>query len=221
MPLQQPAPPDPEPTLGAVPPEQKCEDATELTPRDDLGSQAEQEERDSVADMERFTQMAADYEAQRVAKQQNVELLNETSFDRRRQVTVTKKDGSRGHHVNDYIPDDEMAKFMFKANDPESKAAAVALEEKARIQSDNIGHRLLSKMGWKEGQGLGASNDGIAAPVVALGASSGSGVKLGLGVQEHGSIEEGDDAFEAYRKRMMLGYKHRPNPLGNPRKHYY
>lgn len=30
------------------------------------------------------------------------------------QVTVTKKDGSRGHHVNDYIPDDEMAKFMSK-----------------------------------------------------------------------------------------------------------
>ena len=30
-----------------------------------------------------------------------------------------------------------------------------------------------------------------------------------------------DDAFEQYRKRMMLGYKHRPNPLGNPRKSYY
>ena len=30
----------------------------------------------------------------------------------RTQVTVTKKDGSRGHHMNDYIPEAEMAKFM-------------------------------------------------------------------------------------------------------------
>lgn len=43
----------------------------------------------------------------------------------------------------------------------------------------------------------------------------------GLGVQGHGEVTEGDDAFEQYRKRMMLGYKHRPNPLGNPRKAYY
>ena len=32
--------------------------------------------------------------------------------------------------------------------------------------------------------------------------------------QGHGEVQEGDDEFEAYRKRMMLGYKHRPNPLG-------
>jgi splicing factor 4 len=30
-----------------------------------------------------------------------------------------------------------------------------------------------------------------------------------------------DDPYEAYRKRMMLGYKYRPNPLGNPRRSYY
>jgi splicing factor 4 len=30
-----------------------------------------------------------------------------------------------------------------------------------------------------------------------------------------------EDPFEAYRLRMQLGYKHRPNPLGNPRKAYY
>jgi hypothetical protein len=35
--------------------------------------------------------------------------------------------------------------------------------------------------------------------------------KSGLGAG--GSTEEaGDDPFESYRKRMMLGYKHRPNP---------
>ncbi len=65
-------------------------------------------------------------------------------------------------------------------------------------------------------QGLGASNSGIAAPVAATGAAGGA-PKLGLGTQEHGAVADGDDAFETYRKRMMLGYKHRPNPLGNPR----
>ena len=34
-------------------------------------------------------------------------------------------------------------------------------------------------------------------------------------------MQEDDDEYEAYRKRMQLGYKYRPNPLGNPRKQYY
>lgn len=40
------------------------------------------------------------------------------------------------------------------AGDEHSKAAAAELEERNRIQSDNVGHRLLSKMGWKEGEVL-------------------------------------------------------------------
>ena len=74
-------------------------------------------------------------------------------------------------------------------------------------------------MGWKEGSGLGASSSGMAAPISAGGTSAQE--KRGLGAKEHIQIEEGDDEFEQYRKRMMLGYKHRPNPLGNPRKNYY
>lgn len=41
------------------------------------------------------------------------------------------------------------------------------------------------------------------------------------GRQAHGAVQEDDDEYEAYRKRMQLGYKYRPNPLGNPRKQYY
>ncbi len=59
---------------------------------------------------------------------------------------------------------------------------------------------------------------GITAPVSATAMRQDN---LGLGAEAHGEVKEGDDAFEQYRKRMMLGYKHRPNPLGNPRKAYY
>jgi len=38
------------------------------------------------------------------------------------------------------------------AGDKHSQAAAAALEDRNRISSDNVGHKLLSKMGWKEGQ---------------------------------------------------------------------
>jgi G-patch domain len=44
--------------------------------------------------------------------------------------------------------------MAWPAGDEHSKAAAAELEERNRIQSDNVGHRLLSKMGWKEGEVL-------------------------------------------------------------------
>ena len=42
-----------------------------------------------------------------------------------------------------------------------------------------------------------------------------------MGANETSEVKEEDDIYEQYKKRMMLGYKHRPNPLGNPRKAYY
>ena len=43
---------------------------------------------------------------------------------------------------------------------------------------------------------------------------SGTGAdKKGLGVSEVHNLEAGDDEFDAYRKRMMMAYRFRPNPL--------
>ena len=42
-----------------------------------------------------------------------------------------------------------------------------------------------------------------------------------MGANETSEVKEEDDIYEQYKKRMMLGYKYRPNPLGNPRKQYY
>lgn len=54
---------------------------------------------DSLAAMEAFTRLAAKHEEVRPETEARVAHLNETSFDRRRQVAVYKKDGSRGHHM--------------------------------------------------------------------------------------------------------------------------
>lgn len=36
---------------------------------------------------------------------------------------------------------------------------------------------------------------------------------LGIGAQHPGEVTEEDDIYEQYKKRMMLGYRYRPNPL--------
>ena len=109
--------------------------------------------------------------------------------------------------LQDYIPKEQLQKFLAKSGSKEAQAQAEAIEAASRIQSDNIGHKLLSQMGWKEGQGLGSAGRGMAAPIAA---SSEFGTeKRGLGAEDHTAAQEGDDEFELYRKRMMLGYKHR------------
>jgi len=44
---------------------------------------------------------------------------------------------------------------------------------------------------------------------------------MGLGLALPGQAEADDDDVEQYRKRMMLAYKFRPNPMNNPRRQYY
>ncbi len=59
------------------------------------------EQGDSLAAMEAFTRMAA--EKDKARPQEEAErregLLNETSFDRRRQLAVYRNDGKKGHHM--------------------------------------------------------------------------------------------------------------------------
>ncbi|KAJ7013022.1 hypothetical protein NC653_002905 [Populus alba x Populus x berolinensis] len=124
----------------------------------------------------------------------------------------------KGHHMGDYIPPVELEKFLSTCNDAASRKAAKEAAERAKIQADNVGHKLLSKMGWKEGEGLGSSRNGISNPIMA------GDVKkdhLGVGAHNPGEVTPDDDIYEQYKKRMMLGYRHRPNPLNNPRKAYY
>ncbi|KAL6964811.1 hypothetical protein U1Q18_035866 [Sarracenia purpurea var. burkii] len=164
---------------------------------------------DPIAMMEFYVKKAAQEERRRQPKQSKDEMPPPASL----QGPVKK-----GHHMGDYIPQDELEKFLATCNDVAAQKAAKVYSEKAKIQSDNVGHKLLSKMGWKEGEGLGSSKSGIADPIMA------GDVKkdhLGVGAHQPGEVTPEDDIYEQYKKRMMLGYKFRPNPLNNPRKSYY
>ena len=44
---------------------------------------------------------------------------------------------------------------------------------------------------------------------------------LGIVGERPNDVKADDDEFDMYRKRMMLAYKFRPNPLNNPRRPYY
>lgn len=60
--------------------------------------------------------------------------------------------------MGDYIPQEELEKFLASCNDAAAQKAAKESAERSRIQADNVGHKLLSKMGWKEGALLARSS---------------------------------------------------------------
>ncbi|XP_008231302.1 PREDICTED: SURP and G-patch domain-containing protein 1-like protein [Prunus mume] len=165
---------------------------------------------DPIAMMEYYVKRAAQEERKRQPKQSKDEMPPPASL----QAPSLKK----GHHMGDYIPQEELEKFMAACNDAASQKAAKEAADRAKIQADNVGHKLLSKMGWKEGEGLGSSRRGISDPIMAGNVKKDN---LGVGAQQPGEVTPEDDIYEQYKKRMMLGYRYRPNPLNNPRKAYY
>lgn len=123
------------------------------------------------------------------------------------------EDGTGVHHFDHFIPAEQLAKFQALATGKKEEPKA------AQIDMSNKGAMMMAKMGFTAGQGLGAAGTGV---TTAIDAGMGNALKLGVGVaKETWEPTEGDDSFSLYRKRMMLGYKHRPNPLNNPRSTYY
>ncbi|KAE8696823.1 SURP and G-patch domain-containing protein 1-like protein [Hibiscus syriacus] len=165
---------------------------------------------DPIAMMEFYMKKAAQEEKMRMPKQSKDEMPPPPSL----QAAPAKK----GHHMGDYIPQEELEKFLAACNDAAAQKASKETAQKAKIQSDNVGHKLLSKMGWKEGDGLGSSRKGISDPIMAGDVKMNN---LGVGAHNPGEVTPDDDIYEQYKKRMMLGYRYRPNPLNNPRKAYY
>ncbi|VVB05446.1 unnamed protein product [Arabis nemorensis] len=172
---------------------------------------------DPISMMEFYMKKAAQEEKMRRPRQSKDEMPPPASLQGP-SATPSTDPGKRGHHMGDYIPVEELDKFLAKCNDAAAQKATKEAAEKAKIQADNVGHKLLSKMGWKEGEGIGSSRKGMADPIMAGDIKTNN---LGVGASAPGEVKPEDDIYEQYKKRMMLGYKHRPNPLGNPRKAYY
>ena len=157
------------------------------------------------------------------------------------------RQGSGKHHMADYLPPDILNQFLKNAEAVSKGESSSSLnKDKAddkKITDSNIGYQLLSKSGWIEGSGLGATGSGIIQPVSATGSSNsikvGSTIGTsssssssnilnrpsvegsGIGIHATHEVQANDNEFDQYRKRMMLAYRFRPNPLNNPRRDYY
>ena len=74
--------------------------------------------------------------------------------------------GKGMHHIGDFLPPEELTKFMnkFKAlQNGEEYDNSDYVENK--ITNENLGFKMLERMGWSEGKGLGQEGAGITTPV--------------------------------------------------------
>ena len=74
--------------------------------------------------------------------------------------------GKGMHHIGDFLPPEELTKFMnkFKAlQNGEEYDDSDYVENK--ITNENLGFKMLERMGWSQGKGLGQEESGITAPV--------------------------------------------------------
>lgn len=129
------------------------------------------------------------------------------------------------HHISDFLPKAEMDRFLKKAGGESVAVADEELYADKKLDGSNIGYQLLERGGWTAGSGLGSASgsggsNSIVNPISATQSSAGV-TGAGVGVKPEHELAEGDDEFDSYRKRMMLSYRFRPNPLNNPRRDYY
>ncbi|KAH3827993.1 RNA-binding protein 5-like isoform X2 [Dreissena polymorpha] len=86
---------------------------------------------------------------------------------------------------------------------PPPPAEPVEQPTRAGITEDNIGNKLLQKMGWSAGQGLGKGGQGIVSPIEAERRSQSAGLGMrGAKVQ----IEDTDNYKSALKKTLFARY---------------
>ncbi|XP_011059619.1 PREDICTED: uncharacterized protein LOC105149115 isoform X3 [Acromyrmex echinatior] len=70
------------------------------------------------------------------------------------------------HHIGDFLPPDELKKFMEQYNAvKQGKEPDLSDYKEYKLKEDNIGFQMLQKLGWSEGQGLGSEGSGRIEPI--------------------------------------------------------
>ena len=69
------------------------------------------------------------------------------------------------HHMQDFLPPEELAKFVRKPGQPLAPSTSKEDYEENKLNESNFGYQMLQKFGWTEGAGLGLGSSGITAPV--------------------------------------------------------
>lgn len=70
------------------------------------------------------------------------------------------------HHIGDFLPPEELKRFMEKSTAAkEGRQPNISDYKDFKLKEDNIGFKMLQKLGWSEGQGLGSNGSGIVEPV--------------------------------------------------------
>lgn len=70
------------------------------------------------------------------------------------------------HHIGDFLPPEELKKFLEKSTAAkEGRQPSISDYKEYKLNEGNIGFKMLQKLGWMEGQGLGSNGSGIVEPV--------------------------------------------------------
>ena len=100
-------------------------------------------------------------------QQEDRHKIKQTYFTEKAQDLTTKGKGK--HHIGDFLPPDEMKKFMAKVKSVKGESSLDNFDfsdyAEHKIKEDNIGYKMLQQAGWQEGKGLGSKGQGITAPV--------------------------------------------------------
>ncbi|CAL4106177.1 unnamed protein product, partial [Meganyctiphanes norvegica] len=120
-------------------------------------------------------------------------------------------------HVAMYLPNLQLLIFIVKfQNLYASKDPYIAKCHDIKINRKNSSFTQMRSTSGVVGLRLIFGRLGQIKPI-----SNGRAENQGLGVDRPDNLDIDDTEFDAYRKRMMLAYRFRPNPLNNPRRQYY